>query len=89
MCALAISSYVCISFSIIAWQEKSNSIPDDIAKDLSGVQSQLRKHKALEHELSGNEQQVSDSLLCMSGEHTWLSYQPWPIYTQLCLLSYA
>ncbi|XP_077320667.1 spectrin beta chain, non-erythrocytic 5 isoform X3 [Lithobates pipiens] len=41
-------------------EEKSKSIPDDIAKDLSGVQSQLRKHKALEHELSGNEQQLQE-----------------------------
>ncbi|XP_063803707.1 spectrin beta chain, non-erythrocytic 5 isoform X2 [Pseudophryne corroboree] len=41
-------------------EEKSQSIPDDIAKDLSGVQSQLRKHKALEHELSGNEQQLQE-----------------------------
>ncbi|XP_069806664.1 spectrin beta chain, non-erythrocytic 5 isoform X2 [Dendropsophus ebraccatus] len=41
-------------------EEKSQSIPDDIAKDLSGVQSQLRKHEALEHELSGNEQQLQE-----------------------------
>ncbi|KAM3918253.1 spectrin beta chain, non-erythrocytic 5 [Leptodactylus fuscus] len=41
-------------------EEKSKSIPDDIAKDLSGVQSQLRKHEALEHELSGNEQQLQE-----------------------------
>ncbi|KAM5130020.1 spectrin beta chain, non-erythrocytic 5 [Mantella aurantiaca] len=41
-------------------EEKSKSIPDDIAKDLSGVQSQLRKHGALEHELSGNEQQLQE-----------------------------
>ncbi|XP_073494936.1 spectrin beta chain, non-erythrocytic 5 isoform X1 [Phyllobates terribilis] len=41
-------------------EEKSQSIPDDIAKDLSGVQSQLRKHEALEHELSGNEHQLQE-----------------------------
>ncbi|XP_056401829.1 spectrin beta chain, non-erythrocytic 5 isoform X2 [Hyla sarda] len=41
-------------------EEKAKSIPDDIAKDLSGVQSQLRKHEALEHELSGNEQQLQE-----------------------------
>ncbi|KAM4689983.1 spectrin beta chain, non-erythrocytic 5 [Rhinophrynus dorsalis] len=41
-------------------QEKSKSVPDDIAKDLRGVQSQLRKHEALEHELSGNEQQLQE-----------------------------
>ncbi|XP_053330428.1 spectrin beta chain, non-erythrocytic 5 [Spea bombifrons] len=41
-------------------EEKSKSVPDDFAKDLSGVQSQLRKHEALEHELSGNEQQLQE-----------------------------
>ncbi|XP_075470432.1 spectrin beta chain, non-erythrocytic 5 isoform X1 [Ascaphus truei] len=41
-------------------EEKSKSVPDDIANDLSGVQSQLRKHEALEHELSGNEQQLQE-----------------------------
>ncbi|XP_040268693.1 spectrin beta chain, non-erythrocytic 5 [Bufo bufo] len=58
-------------------EEKSQSIPDDIAKDLSGVQSQLRKHEALEHELSGNEQQLQelvdaadDALSRCSGEQT-------------------
>ncbi|KAM9294405.1 spectrin beta chain, non-erythrocytic 5 [Gastrophryne carolinensis] len=46
--------------ALIQIEEKSKSIPDDIAKDLSGVQSQLRKHEALEHELSGNEQQLQE-----------------------------
>ncbi|KAM4663546.1 spectrin beta chain, non-erythrocytic 5 [Discoglossus pictus] len=41
-------------------EEKSKSVPDNIAKDLSGVQSQLRKQEALEHELSGNEQQLQE-----------------------------
>ncbi|OCT68556.1 spectrin beta chain, non-erythrocytic 5 [Xenopus laevis] len=41
-------------------EEKSKSVPDDIAKELSGVQSQLRKQEALEHELSGNEQQLQE-----------------------------
>ncbi|XP_063295491.1 spectrin beta chain, non-erythrocytic 5 [Pelobates fuscus] len=41
-------------------EEKSKSVPDDFAKDLRGVQSQLRKHEALEHELSGNEQQLQE-----------------------------
>nr|XP_033806940.1 spectrin beta chain, non-erythrocytic 5 isoform X2 [Geotrypetes seraphini] len=41
-------------------EEKHKSIPDDIAKNLSGVQSQLRKHEALEHELVGNEQQFQE-----------------------------
>ncbi|XP_019374606.1 PREDICTED: spectrin beta chain, non-erythrocytic 5 [Gavialis gangeticus] len=41
-------------------EEKTKRIPDDIAKDLSGVLSQLRKHAALEHEISGNEQQLQE-----------------------------
>ncbi|NXX84962.1 SPTN5 protein, partial [Urocolius indicus] len=41
-------------------EEKSKSIPDDVAKDLRGVQTQLRNHVALEHELSGNEQQLQE-----------------------------
>ncbi|KAG2457680.1 SPTN5 protein, partial [Polypterus senegalus] len=43
-------------------EEKHKSIPDDIAKDLHGVQKQLRKHEELEHELSGNEQQLQELL---------------------------
>ncbi|KAJ8333342.1 hypothetical protein SKAU_G00422380 [Synaphobranchus kaupii] len=43
-------------------EERFKSIPDDIAKDLRGVQSQLRKHQALEHELAGNEQQLQELL---------------------------
>ncbi|KAM9654132.1 spectrin beta chain, non-erythrocytic 5 [Morphnus guianensis] len=41
-------------------KEKSKSIPDDVAKDMRGVQTQLRNHVALEHELSGNEQQLQE-----------------------------
>ncbi|XP_027737533.1 spectrin beta chain, non-erythrocytic 5 [Empidonax traillii] len=41
-------------------EEKSKSIPDDIAKDKRGVQTQLRNHVALEHELLGNEQQLQE-----------------------------
>ncbi|XP_053802113.1 spectrin beta chain, non-erythrocytic 5 [Vidua chalybeata] len=41
-------------------EEKSKSIPDDVAKDMTGVQTQLRNHVALEHELSGNEQQLQE-----------------------------
>ncbi|XP_062974523.1 spectrin beta chain, non-erythrocytic 5 [Elgaria multicarinata webbii] len=41
-------------------EERSKAIPDDIARDLSGVQSQLRKHATLEHELFGNEQQLQE-----------------------------
>uniref|UniRef100_A0A8C3KKS8 Calponin-homology (CH) domain-containing protein n=1 Tax=Calidris pygmaea TaxID=425635 RepID=A0A8C3KKS8_9CHAR len=42
----------------IRQKQKELSIPDDVAKDMRGVQTQLRNHVALEHELSGNEQQV-------------------------------
>ncbi|NXP72171.1 SPTN5 protein, partial [Ramphastos sulfuratus] len=41
-------------------EEKSKSIPDDVAKDMRGVQTQLRNHVALEHELSGNERQLQE-----------------------------
>uniref|UniRef100_H3BEP2 Spectrin beta, non-erythrocytic 5 n=1 Tax=Latimeria chalumnae TaxID=7897 RepID=H3BEP2_LATCH len=41
-------------------QEKHKSLSDNISKDLHGVESQLRKHEALEHELSGNEQQLQE-----------------------------
>ncbi|KAI2654409.1 Spectrin beta chain, non-erythrocytic 5 [Labeo rohita] len=43
-------------------KERNKSIPDDIAKDLKGVQSQLRKHEALVHELAGTEQQLKERL---------------------------
>ncbi len=39
-------------------QERQKSIPDDVAKDLQGVMSQLKKHDALLHELAAMEQQV-------------------------------
>ncbi|XP_052552192.1 spectrin beta chain, non-erythrocytic 5 [Tympanuchus pallidicinctus] len=48
-------------------EEKSKSIPDDVAKDMRGVQTQLRNHVALEHELLGNEQQLQD--LIRSADH--------------------
>ncbi|KAM7109778.1 LOW QUALITY PROTEIN: spectrin beta chain, non-erythrocytic 5 [Ciconia maguari] len=48
-------------------EEKSKSIPDDVAKDMRGVQTQLRNHVALEHELSGNEQQLQE--LIHSADH--------------------
>ncbi|NXD80777.1 SPTN5 protein, partial [Halcyon senegalensis] len=48
-------------------EEKSKIIPDDVAKDMRGVQTQLRKHVALEHELSGNEQQLQE--LIHSADH--------------------
>ncbi|XP_030641786.1 spectrin beta chain, non-erythrocytic 5 [Chanos chanos] len=43
-------------------EERRKSIPDDIAKDLQGVLSQLRKHEALVHELTSNEQQLQELL---------------------------
>ncbi|XP_043119308.1 spectrin beta chain, non-erythrocytic 5 isoform X2 [Puntigrus tetrazona] len=43
-------------------KERYKSIPDDIAKDLRGVLSQLRKHEALVHELAGIEQQLQELL---------------------------
>ncbi|NXK06704.1 SPTN5 protein, partial [Herpetotheres cachinnans] len=48
-------------------EEKSKSIPDVVAKDMRGVQTQLRNHVALEHELSGNEQQLQE--LIHSADH--------------------
>lgn len=41
-------------------EEKLKSIPDEIARDLRGVQAQLRTHEALEHELSGAEQRLQE-----------------------------
>ncbi|XP_078419413.1 spectrin beta chain, non-erythrocytic 5 [Cetorhinus maximus] len=41
-------------------EEKLKSIPDEIAKDLRGVQAQLRTHEALEHELSVAEQRMQE-----------------------------
>ncbi|XP_068070705.2 spectrin beta chain, non-erythrocytic 5 isoform X1 [Danio rerio] len=43
-------------------KERHKTIPEDIAKDLKGVQSQLRKHEALVHELAGTEQQLQELL---------------------------
>ncbi|XP_044291663.1 spectrin beta chain, non-erythrocytic 5 [Varanus komodoensis] len=60
--------------ALIHIEERSKTIPDDIARDLSGVQSQLRKHTTLEHELFGNEQQLqelidaADGVLCHCSE---------------------
>ncbi|KAF3845474.1 hypothetical protein F7725_008637 [Dissostichus mawsoni] len=42
--------------------ERRKSIPDDVAKDLRGVTSQLRKHEALLHELAATEQQLQEQL---------------------------
>ncbi|XP_030248101.1 spectrin beta chain, non-erythrocytic 5 [Sparus aurata] len=43
-------------------KERQKSIPDDMAKDLRGVMSQLRKHEALLHELATMEQQLQEQL---------------------------
>ncbi|XP_067336707.1 spectrin beta chain, non-erythrocytic 5 isoform X2 [Channa argus] len=43
-------------------KERQKSIPDDVAKDLQGVISQLRKHEALLHELATIEQQLQEHL---------------------------
>uniref|UniRef100_A0A8C3QRB7 Calponin-homology (CH) domain-containing protein n=1 Tax=Cyanoderma ruficeps TaxID=181631 RepID=A0A8C3QRB7_9PASS len=51
----------------IRQMQKQLSIPDDVAKDMTGVQTQLRNHVALEHELSGNEQQLQE--LIHSADH--------------------
>ncbi|KAF7704200.1 hypothetical protein HF521_021272 [Silurus meridionalis] len=39
-------------------EDRYKCIPDDIAKDLKGVELQLRKHESLVNELVGNEQQT-------------------------------
>ncbi|XP_076022140.1 spectrin beta chain, non-erythrocytic 5 [Genypterus blacodes] len=43
-------------------QERKKSIPDEVAKDLRGVTSQLRKHEALLNELNTTEQQLQGQL---------------------------
>ncbi|XP_060118338.1 spectrin beta chain, non-erythrocytic 5 [Heteronotia binoei] len=48
-------------------EEKYKTIPDDIARDLSGIQSQLHRHSALEHELYGNEQQLQELIDAADG----------------------
>ncbi|KFQ58276.1 Spectrin beta chain, non-erythrocytic 5, partial [Pelecanus crispus] len=52
--------YQDLTDALVHIEEKSKSIPDDVAKDMRGVQTQLRNHVALEHELSGNEQQLQE-----------------------------
>lgn len=43
-------------------QEKTTSLPCDVAQDLRGLEAQLRRHEGLERELMGTEQQVSPGL---------------------------
>ncbi|KAG7215088.1 hypothetical protein INR49_011666 [Caranx melampygus] len=50
--------YQDLSDALTLIQERQKSIPDDVAKDLRGVMSQLRKHEALLHELAATEQQL-------------------------------
>ncbi|XP_078145742.1 spectrin beta chain, non-erythrocytic 5 [Centroberyx gerrardi] len=54
--------YQDLSDALTLIQERQKSIPDDIAKDLRGVTSQLRKHEALLHELAATEQQLQEQL---------------------------
>ncbi|KAI4798393.1 hypothetical protein KUCAC02_022079, partial [Chaenocephalus aceratus] len=51
-----------LSDALTLIQERRKSIPDDVAKDLRGVTSQLRKHEALLHELTATEQQLQEQL---------------------------
>lgn len=43
-------------------QEKTTSLPCDVAQDLRGLEPQLRRHEGLERELMGIDQQVSPAL---------------------------
>uniref|UniRef100_A0A3Q1IVH4 Calponin-homology (CH) domain-containing protein n=1 Tax=Anabas testudineus TaxID=64144 RepID=A0A3Q1IVH4_ANATE len=43
-------------------QERRKSIPDDVAKDLRGVVSQLRRHESLLSELAATEYQLQEQL---------------------------
>ncbi|KAK5886954.1 hypothetical protein CesoFtcFv8_017933 [Champsocephalus esox] len=54
--------YQDLSDALTLIQERRKSIPDDVAKDLRGVTSQLRKHEALLHELTATEQQLQEQL---------------------------
>ncbi|XP_041668259.1 spectrin beta chain, non-erythrocytic 5 [Cheilinus undulatus] len=54
--------YQDLADALMLIQERQKSIPDDVAKDLSGVMLQLRKHEALLHELAATEQQLQEQL---------------------------
>ncbi|XP_078515770.1 spectrin beta chain, non-erythrocytic 5 isoform X2 [Lissotriton helveticus] len=60
-------SYWDLTEALTQIEEKIMSVPDGIANDLSGVQSQLRKHETLEHGLSGNEQQLQELIDAADG----------------------
>ncbi|XP_029317025.1 LOW QUALITY PROTEIN: spectrin beta chain, non-erythrocytic 5 [Cottoperca gobio] len=54
--------YQDLSDALTLIKERQKSIPDDVAKNLRGVMSQLRKHEALLHELAATEQQLQEQL---------------------------
>uniref|UniRef100_A0A3B4GB01 Spectrin beta chain, non-erythrocytic 5-like n=1 Tax=Pundamilia nyererei TaxID=303518 RepID=A0A3B4GB01_9CICH len=54
--------YQDLSDALTLIQERHKSIPDDVAKDLHGVTSQLRKHEALLLELATTEEQFQEQL---------------------------
>uniref|UniRef100_A0A667H474 Spectrin beta, non-erythrocytic 5 n=1 Tax=Lynx canadensis TaxID=61383 RepID=A0A667H474_LYNCA len=43
-------------------QEKTTSLPNDVASDLRGLEAQLRRHEELEHELLGTGRQLQELL---------------------------
>ncbi|KAM5340248.1 LOW QUALITY PROTEIN: spectrin beta chain, non-erythrocytic 5 [Glossophaga mutica] len=43
-------------------QEKTISLPSEVAGDLRGLEAQMRRHKGLEHELAGTERQLQELL---------------------------
>ncbi|XP_042798196.1 spectrin beta chain, non-erythrocytic 5 [Panthera leo] len=43
-------------------QEKTTSLPSDVASDLRGLEAQLRRHEELEHELLGTGRQLQELL---------------------------
>uniref|UniRef100_A0A8C6D7R2 Spectrin beta, non-erythrocytic 5 n=1 Tax=Moschus moschiferus TaxID=68415 RepID=A0A8C6D7R2_MOSMO len=43
-------------------QEKTTSLPCDVAQDLHGLEAQLRRHEGLERELKGTDQQLQELL---------------------------
>ncbi|KAK2826814.1 hypothetical protein Q5P01_021028 [Channa striata] len=54
--------YQDLSDALTLIKERQKGIPDDVAKDLQGAMSQLRKHEALLHELATIEQQLQEQL---------------------------
>ena len=54
---LLLTSMLCLCVE----QEKYQSIPDDLGRDINATQSYLKKHEGFENELAALEGQVSDS----------------------------